>query len=174
MICTYLLEAYTEGYDPLSDPQHELADERVAAYRLFLHEAALSIVPTVSGEIEAIPKLKAREAHIALRDVHLVEILGLDEGAVQKRTEELLRYHPKEKDCRIVAEAELGGLMILLTFDRELLKNLGGKTQLYLVSPSERWRQLQIPYGTPPQWAPHPSNPLYKALWWRWDSPYGY
>lgn len=173
-VLTYLIQASTGRYDPSTDPEPGLAPERVAAFRVFLYAQCLYIVPTVSKEVEAIRSNPGvRDWHLRFRDVLLGEVLGLDDSRVQERAEDLSKYHRDGRnflnDCRIVAEAELGALHVLLTFDRRLRKNLDQQTgALRLRQPSEYWTELDIPQGTPPKWAPPSSNPLSKASWWRW------
>ena len=86
-VWTYLLQANSGQYDPFTDPHQKLAKERVAAYRIFLYQPVLSVVPRVSKEIEAIPDPKLREEHERLRDVLLHEIHHLDEHLVEVDTE---------------------------------------------------------------------------------------
>ena len=72
-------------------------------------------------------------------------------------------------DCRAVAEAEGAGLERFLTYDKNLLKNLAGKTERIVVqTPSTCWDDLGLPPGTPPKWIPGKGNPLAAMDWWRW------
>lgn len=171
-IVDYLVRAKTEGYDPKTDPDPVLATEKVAAYRIFLCADALAVGPTVNGEIEKTADPAFRYQLITFRDDHLVE-LNTDGAKAERRAEFFHQYHTGEKnwrDCLVVAEAEIGGLQVLLTFDFGLRKRLYGKAgSLRLKAPSEYWAEMSITRGQQLRWAPAQTNPLYAAKWWPWE-----
>ena len=162
----------TEGYDPDSDPDPVLAQEKVAALRSLLFLDAVVVGPTVSREIEHTANPGFRQRLTSVRDSLLVELVNLDATAVATRAAVLSQFHPGDRnvrDCLVVAEAVMGGLAVLLTFDGNLKKRLDGRTgPLRLLAPSEYWRQLSIPRGQPPRWLPEKTHPLSRATWWRW------
>jgi len=169
-VLAYLIQASNGKYDPSLDEDMILRAERIAAYRIFLYSPALAVGPTVSDEIEKTVDAEERVQLIRFRDVLLVELLELDTRHVEQRVKSLLRYHRQGRDCRIVAESEVGGLEVLLTFDRELRKHLDGRSELLrLRYPSEHWVKMSIPCGQIPHWSPARSNPLFDVTWWRWQ-----
>lgn len=171
-LLTYLIEAYNSGFDPFSDPFPVLVPERVAALRLFLYLDVIYLLPTVCKETEGIRDRAKLKQHMEFSDILLHEISDkdLNTADVEKRVKYYYTFHPNQKDCRIVAEAELAGLDIFLTFDRKLINKLNGRTQsLRIMESSQYWNKLDIPKGTPSKWLPHPTNPLYKTDWWRWQ-----
>jgi len=82
-------------------------------------------VPTVEKEYKAIVERVKRTSH---EEVHAVLMLDfvhdIEEGDIKQRTDLYFRYHPYAKDCRILAEAELGGIEIFLTFDGKFINRL--------------------------------------------------
>ena len=92
-----------------------------------------------------------------------------DVTAVKARYQWYLLLHPKERDCRILSEAEDFDLNVLLTYDFDFLQRLQGQSPtVALLRPSALWQQLGIPRGTRPEKAPHPTNPLSQETWWEW------
>ena len=171
-VLDYFVRAMTEGYDPESDPDPVLAQEKVAAFRVFLFVDAVVVGPTVSEEIENTRHPGFRQQLTSVRDNLVEELVSLDATEVARQTDFLSRFHSgarNHRDCLVVAEAEVGGLPVLLTFDAVLKKRLDGRTgSLRLTTPSEYWKQLNIPRGQRPRWHPSKTNPLYHATWWHW------
>lgn len=166
-VLSYLIQANTLGYDPSTDPDKKLAPERKAAFRLLLYLPCIYLVPTISEEIENIPDLNLRKQHTEVRDILFDEVLNLNNEAVNDLAVTYYDLHKSRKDCRLVAEAKLGCLDVLLTFDQDLIKHLSGYTdQLMLTTPSAYWGGLD--HSRPPKWVPHPAHPLYNAGWWKW------
>ncbi|HSB82387.1 MAG TPA: type II toxin-antitoxin system VapC family toxin [Candidatus Methylomirabilis sp.] len=169
-VLAYLAQAASGIYDPAADPDAVLMPERVAAYRIFLHSACVAVTATVNEEIERTANPKERAELVGWKDLLPVEVLNAPADAIAQRARWFQRYHHELQDCQIVAEAEIGGLEVLLTFDRTLRRRLDGRSPtLRLRSPSEHWRELQIPRGQPPRWSPTPTNPIADATWWRWE-----
>lgn len=168
-ILAFLAQAAKGMYDPAADADRVLRPERIAAYRVFLYSACIAVTPTVHEEIEKTADPRERAELAGWKDALLVELLDVHPDAVEAQTRWLRQHHAWERDCRIVAEAELGGLDVLLTFDKTLRKRLDGRAApLRLRYPSEYWAELQIPRGQAPHWSPTPTNPLQTATWWRW------
>lgn len=169
-ILAFLAQAARGMYDPAADAHRVLRPERVTAYRVFLHSACIAVTPTVHEEIQRTADPRERAELAGWKDALLVELLDVHPDAVEARTRWLRRHHTWERDCRIVAEAELAGLDVLLTFDKTLRKGLDGRTApLRIRYPSEYWAELQIPRGQMSLQSPVPTKPLHTASWWRWE-----
>ncbi len=171
-VLDYLVSAMTEGYGPAADPDPVLAKEKVAAFRIFLHLDAVAVGPTVNEEIERTRNPAYRQQLTSFRDSLVVELCNMDTAAVARRADFLSQFHPGDRnrrDCLVVAQAEIGGLATLLTFDGDLKRRLNGRTVgLRLMTPSELWTYMNIPRGQVPRWRPATTNPLYRATWWCW------
>ncbi len=169
MIVDYLVQAMDAGYDPATDPDHALAPEREAVFRLFLW-AEMTVPPTVLPQLAATKDSGWRGRLERLVLIHLPEaqISAAAMSAIEARTRVLLPFHCDALDCRIVAEAESIGAAALLSFDHRLRKHLGAHATLSLVTPSKYWAQLAIPRGTWPRWTPASSNPMSQETWWYW------
>jgi hypothetical protein len=171
-ILTYFLEAASGLYDPARDSDDNLRPERVSAYRLFLFGVKLVIVPTVTSEAAKIPKEEKRREHLSWI-YNQMEVLpqSSHENEVATRQARYEQLHPKgQMDCRAVAEAESDSdVQRFLTFDRDLLRCLAGKTErITIQTPSQCWAELAILPGTPSKWVPGDGNPLAAVDWWRW------
>ncbi len=90
-----------------------------------------------------------------------------NQSSVERRVKELAKHHSDPEDCQIVAEAELAGMLRLLTFDHDLRKDVASWTKVKSRTPSERWEELGISKGSEPRIRPHPTNPLSLVNWWR-------
>jgi hypothetical protein len=89
---------------------------------------------------------------------------------IERRALALQPHHQENDldDCRIVAEVELDGeVLVLVTNDRKL-RSLAPHTWIRLERPSDYWATLAIPRGTPPLWTPADGHPLEHETWWRW------
>lgn len=166
---TYLLEAMATGKQPIDN----LAAEKISLLRTYLYrDGTFCISPTVRAEYSKIRDDVRRKYHTDLGDFLLDDTVKPDSRVLEIRTSELARFHRgrrKLNDCRIVAEAELGGCKCLLTFDESLLKNLKCHTRgINLSTPSAFWSSLKVPQGSSPVKCPRPTNPLSKESWWIW------
>lgn len=166
---SYLVDAMMNGKKPIGNE----ADEKIALLRTYLYRKdILYVSPTVKEEYENIKDEKKRRDHQEITEILLGEILELDNCLVKKRATEYYQYHSgnnDEKDCRILAEAEIGGYDLLLTYDQDFYKRLYHKTHIIkMMKPSDFWDSLGIPQNSRPVIAPHPTNPLSKETWWRW------
>lgn len=124
-VFTYLIEANSGDYDPTTDPDQVVAQERVAALRVFLHHDIIVIPPTVGKESKSIPDHDRRKEHELFAHVHLIQPDHLDPTKVDALASHYFKFHPSMDDCRIVAKAELLRIDFLLTHDTNLLKRLG-------------------------------------------------
>lgn len=166
---SYLVDAMTSGIKPTGNE----ADEKLALLHAYLYRNdILYISPTVRIEYERIRDEKKRINHQEVADILLGEILLSDNDIVQSKTLEYCKFHlgkNNEKDCRILAEAELGGCKIILTYDQDFIKKLHDKTHgIRIMKPSDFWHSLDIPKKSRPVTVPHHTNPLSKETWWTW------
>jgi hypothetical protein len=166
---TYLLDAMWSKDQPEGDD----ADEKIALIRLFMYRSdVFYITPTVKEEVSEIRDFSNLQDHQSLSGAHL----GITEDKSQTEVEELAkfyqRFHSKKRrfnDCKIVAEAELDNCSFLLSYDKDLVKNLSGNTKSIKVEfPSKFWESLAIPRGAEFKWSPAQTNPLAKQSWWKW------
>ena len=120
-VLTYFLDGNRGNYRLA--PDDPLADQRIAAVRLFLYCAPF-IVPTVRDESSSILDPIKLDEHMSFIDTNFGEFIPDDdqEESIGRRTSQLLPHHPRgPNDCRIVAEVEEdGGLPVLVTFDDRL------------------------------------------------------
>lgn len=168
-VISYLVDAMSGNYDPKFDPDPVIRRERVAALKIFLYASqpnGLYVPPTASAEIARIPDAARRYSHLDARDIHFPELLRLDQRAVSGETKRLLAYHTKEPDCRLAAECIVGGLELVLTFDRRFRRSICGRG-IEVNSPSGYLASLSLSAGAQPQVLPHHTNPLHGAKWWR-------
>lgn len=167
---TYLVEALLPGYDPENDSS-DLAEERIAMLRIYFYrDEPYYVLPSVKVEYKKIPNELTRDQHESIHWILLLDYnWKLDASKLNNRKQELLKHHTEDKDCQIVAEAELAGFEILLTCDVDLRKRLESRTNnLRILTPKEYWDSLEIPRGEKPEFQPTRSNPLFYAKWWRW------
>jgi hypothetical protein len=169
-VLTYFLDGNRGNYRLA--PEDPIADQRVAAVRLFLYCTPF-IVPTVRQEAESILDPLKLEEHVRFIDGSFGELIPDDaqETSIGRRAAELLLHHPKGPgDCRIVAEVEVDeDIPVLVTFDARLKKDLAPHVGIRIESPTECWASFNIPRGTPPKWSPAAGHPLANENWWRWE-----
>lgn len=166
---SYLVDAMTQGCKPTGN----VADEKIALLRTYLYRNdILYISPTVKEEYEKIKSDVNRRNHQGIADILLGDIPASVPTIIESRILEYSKHHSGEKnkkDCKILAEAELGGSQILLTYDKIFLINLRGKTRgIKMSTPSEYWNNIGIPKGSRPVRAPYSTNPLSRETWWIW------
>ncbi len=168
-VLTYFLEGNNGNYK--LGPDDPLADQRIAAVRLFLYGKPV-IVPTVRAEAKRIPNQAGLEEHLRFIDYSFGEFNSDEqqEASIQRRADDLLPRHSKgADDCRVLAEVEEDGdIPVLVTWDRGFIGDLAPYARVRLEPPVEGWRSFEIPPGTPPRWTPAPGHPLANEAWWRW------
>lgn len=165
-----LLHAMERGeLPPMNDPA--LADQQVATLRLLLWRG-LSVGRVAADEIRRVPDAAKRRALDSIIQVLLPEvwIQSEDVPVWNARVNELRKRHRGEMDCRLVAEGEMVGASVLLSFDKAMVRRLGSHAKIRVLFPTVYWNELAIPRGTPPKWTPAPSNPFAHATFWRWDA----
>jgi len=166
---TYMLEAITPGYDPVSDTSG-LAPDRVAILRCHLYKGIVfHVLPTVRQEYLRIPQETHRRAHESLNAILFEDVSPPpDPTAVDDLKIQYLNLHPRDRDCQIVAEAVVAGVNHLLSRDQDLIDHLRAQVPVSLMPATEFWDSLAVPRGATPVAEPHPSNPLHGKQWWKW------
>ena len=166
---TYLVDVIGENYDPQNDVRR-LSLEKLAILRIYFYTGEpYYVVPTVENEYKNIIEPSTRSIHQNVHGMLLFDYtFSIDENEIANRTNAYLVWHKRFDDCRIVAEAELAEIDMLLTCDETMLQHLKVRTKhITLLRPSELWELLNIPFGARPALAPHESNPLSRKTWWR-------
>ena len=142
-----------------------------ATFRLFLYCRPF-IVRTVMAETERVIENDAKlRAHRSSLLPMLAQCPPDDDQIweIEKRAAELERFHAGQiHDCRILAEVEVCGVTVLVTFDTNLQKRLSPHTTVRIQTPVQCWQSLAILPGTEPKWSPAPGHPLTSEDWWRW------
>lgn len=164
---TYLVEAMSPsmgvtGVAPVDN-------ERIALLRSFIYQDGIfSLLPAVQAEYMKIKDCDRLKKHCQVGGIHFDDVLGLDQNLVENRITALSAYHNKTNDCRILAEAEIGGLGALITFDKNLIRRLKPRSPIQIITPSDYWKRLSISGGSRPHRVPHKTNPLSKTDIWQW------
>lgn len=172
----YLVDAILPKYDPASE-ECNFASELIAVFRCFIYAGqSFYITPTVEKEYLKIPdnKIKCgteiKLAHKRLHDLMLLDLCPAPDPAdVDRLKQDYLPYHNKENDCKILTEAEIGKINVLLTNDDTFYKRIHKRTKsIKLMKATEFWDSLKIPKGSRSKNKPREDNPLYNKDWWRW------
>lgn len=163
---SYLLDAIA-GID---EPKDSLASEKKALLRSWFYKpGTFTLTETVISEVGRIPNAERREFHESFIRTLFLNYPVRNLTAVQSRADQFQKTHPKQRDCRILAEAEELGLDIVLTYDHDFWKRLHGLSPTTkLIKPSAYWAGLNVPRGAEPKTVPHHTNPLSQQPWWRW------
>lgn len=169
---TRLIEANCPNYDPATDHDDRKRPERVAAFRIFICYDICPGLPTVRVEYERIKQDACREEHRALDFIHF-DWMDLDQAQVNVRAAHYATYHSDDDDCRVVAEAEVAGVAVLLSDDQPLRKHMRNRAKpLHVVTPSAYWRfmrmhGLNVLRRRPADFTTHP-HPHANRTWWLW------
>lgn len=166
---SYLVDAMYSCERPLDN----LADQKIALLRTYLYrDEILFISSTVHSEYQKIKDALNKERHEGISDIVLDDVPESNPKAIEDRFYYYTNFHKgqkNKKDCRILAESELGGCRYLLTYDFKYLSRLKEKTEtIKMKTPSEFWSLLNIPKGARPARTPSPTNPLSNQTWWIW------
>ena len=165
---TFFVQA-TWDYDPDNDAT-ELRWERTALLQAYLFTAEpYSILPVVNEEYERIANEEKLARHFEVTSILTLDVLGsVPQQEYDKRLNELRALHSGENDCRALAQAELYGIPVLLTFDKRMLNNLACVANgTRLMAPSRYLSSLGLSAESEPKLQPHPKNPLCKRSWWK-------
>ena len=167
---TYLVDAMALGGRPTGNE----AEEKIALLRIYFYRNdTLYVSPTVKAEYEKMTNKVKRQNHRGIADILLGDIQSLDPHVLESQALEYAKYHNGERnkiDCRILAETELGGGNILLTYDKDFLRRLRNRTHsIRMLMPSEFWSGLSYTKGIKPVTSPHPTSPLAAEAWWAWQ-----
>ena len=164
---SYLIDAVAGVAEPI-DP---LAEERKALIRIWWYTPETFYVSeAVLGETAKICDVDRGALHKGFVNVLFLDLPVRDKNKVQTRSKQFELKHSGILDCRILAEAEDLGLDVLLTYDDKFHRRLGRASPVVqLLTPFSHWSSLGIPKGAKPVTEPHPTNPLSKERWWRWE-----
>ncbi len=165
------LSYFLDSIEQVSEPVDALASEKKALVWIwfYMSRGTYFVSETVMAEVARIRAIPRREFHESFVLTLFHDYPVQNRTMVCLRSEELMTTHPRQNDCRILAEAEDLHLQFLLTYDEDFLKRLGGLTSpVKLLKPSSYWKSLQIKRGTEPRTSPHATNPLSRQNWWRW------
>jgi len=166
---TYLFNAI-DNYNPKNDKDDNLRNQRIAMIRIRLYADVkrLRILPSVRNEINKIPDIDKWIHHILIVNWLDFPLNKLNNQEILNMIQYFLKFHAKEFDCQILAEAEASKMKILLTYDKNFKKNLDNKANgVTLISPSDFVTRLNIRPGANPRLRPENSNPLCNETWWR-------
>jgi len=159
-----------DAFEGIQKPTDGLAEQKIALARIFFYTGQTFLtVPTVKRECEDIKDLVLKAKHQNWMMTHFGTLpIREPPEEIARRAKHFQQFHPKERDCMVLAEAEAAQLAILLTFDFDFVDRLTGKSNVVLVKPLDCWKALGIPKGAPPKTVPHPTNPLIDQSWWVW------
>ena len=166
-ILSYLARVLDPSYLPAGQP---VDDQGIATLRLHFWGVALGVGRVPIREVGRTPHELDRWG-IDRMITNLLDEPELPPAAgprLKERAHDLMRVHPHEEDCLVVAEAEILHADCLITFDKKMRKKLNGVASIAVLSPTELWVRLVVPHGTPPKIVPHPTNPLRQQTFWRW------
>ena len=154
-------------------PMEKEADEKIALFRVYLYrEDNLYVSPTVRAEYEKIKDEQKRRDHQEITDILLGDISVSDHSLIKTRTKEYNKFHSgkkNEKDCKILAESEIGGCNLILTYDQDFYNKLNNKTHtIKIMKPSDFWVSLGIPQNSEMKKEPSSTNPHSKETWYVW------
>jgi len=173
---SYLFDAI-EG---VAEPTGPLAEQQRALLRCYLYQpGTLYATPKVIDECSEIRNISRREMHTSYFSSLFDVVDAHDERQTLAILGGLLGHHSGQADCRIVAEAIVGGADVLLTYDSDLIAGLASHSgSLRVLRPADYWSELALPRGAKPYKVPHPGgqvagkllepNPLAAQFWWRW------
>jgi hypothetical protein len=163
---TYLLQSMEPEYDPVNDLART---ERIAMIRTFMYfSRSYYILPEVGKEYQRIKGQSWRKSHENLVGSLLHEVdWSMDENELTRKRDYFLSRHSKAADCRVLAEAELANMDVLLSNDKKFIERLSDLTAVNLTTPSSFWHLLGLSPGSDPLIIPNFTNPLYFKGWWR-------
>lgn len=164
---TYLKEVI-DNYYPSRDIS-KLGIERLSMIRIrFYTGKRFYILPTVRNELYNIADIDNWLHHNIIIDMLDKRMWHFDEKIILERKTYFYKYHKKDNDCQILAEAEAARMDIFLSCDNDFISRLGEKANgVFITSPSMFWSSLTFQPGTKPELRPMSSNPLYRKRWWR-------
>ncbi len=144
-VLAHLIQVVQGQYDPWRDADTgPVRSERMVPSRILRAVPRLAVPPTVLAEIERTADPAERPTPVSWRDALPLEVLDCPASTVAARAQWFRQFHGRERDCRIVAEAEVGGLVVFLTFDPTLRNRLGNRSPTVRVRhPTEYWGELK-------------------------------
>lgn len=141
-----------DALEGIEKPTDSLAEQRIALARIFFYTGqTFFTMPTVKSEVENIRDSIRKAKHESWMMTHFGTLpIHIPEDAISQRAQRFKRFHSKERDCMLLAEAEAAQLEILLSFDFDFVDHLAGKSNVILMKPLDCWNALSIPRGSPP------------------------
>jgi rRNA-processing protein FCF1 len=166
---SYLVDAV---FSP-SEPPKEIQEEKISLFRSYVYlENMFYVMPTVKTEFLKIKENSKLAKHISTSGIMLRELETKQINKVNRVAEFYSGFHKGEKnfsDCKILAECEILGMDILLSYDEDFVERLKNKSmKVSLMFPSEFWKVSGVPSGSEIRKQPLESNPMSKSTWWRW------
>lgn len=167
------LSFIVDALDGIETPADGIAAQKIALARIFFYGGqTLFTTPTVRAECDRISNAVRREKHHSWMMTHFGTLpVRVPQHALKARALVLQQFHPKERDCMILAEAEALQLAILLSFDFDFVERLKGKTTIKLMKPLDSWQLMGTPKGATPKTIPTSDNLLAAQQWWRVENP---
>jgi hypothetical protein len=110
---SYLIDAIHD----INEPSDNLALEKIALFRIYLHSCSTFFVTqTVMDECAKIQDKARKEQHDNYIGVLFNKALRQNTDSVELRTKVLEQHHKGKNDCRILAEAEDADFAYLLSY----------------------------------------------------------
>lgn len=126
------------------------------------------ILSQVLKEVGDISKEKWRDTHESTAGILFHEVVpNWSNNDLKMRKEVLLKSHPKEKDCTLLAEAELASINVLLTRDEQFRNRLNPISSVEIIFPSDFLESMDIQKKAAPKFSPLEPNPLSGKSWWK-------
>ncbi|MBU1568058.1 MAG: hypothetical protein KJ630_20845 [Proteobacteria bacterium] len=165
---TYLIEAINPNYNPLIDEQSNYL-QRVSIIRIFLYGGvSCCILPQVFKDVGDLSEYKLNENNESTTGFLFHEVTPkCSELDLKKRKEELLKAHPQEKDCTLLAEAEFAGIDVLLTRDEQFKNRLNPLSSVEILFPSDYLALLNTQKDSKPKLRPLEANLQFGKSWWK-------
>lgn len=164
--CSYFIDTLNSAEIPIG----VFSEEKIALIRIFVYMPnTFYLTPTLIKECIEIPNIERKQLHDNYNMVMMSKIDVPNSKRLESLIEEYLQYHSGVNDCKILAEAALTGLDVLLSYDTDFIKHLSGSCKrLRLIKPSDFWAKQDYPNGIKENKSPHCSNPLFGQLWYKW------
>lgn len=173
-VLTDFLHAVHNDFNGTTDG--DTKEEIIAIFRIYTYKKYIFwLLPTAIIEYMKIKdkKIAGRKSEHEHKDLHdtLCNEWKMPinrRREIEKGRDFYLTLHNKVNDCRLLAEADVAGMDVLLTRDKYFLKHLKGKERkTKLMRPSEYWLLLNIPRGSKPGLVPL-NSPLSLNNIWHW------
>lgn len=154
----------------VEEPTDILAEEKKSLIRAWFYQpGTFYVTETVVKECSNIRNIERRELHDNFIAPLFVDAPIRDNSSVESRVKRYMKFHAKENDCRILAEARDLDLDVLLSYDSDFVRRLSlVEKEVILIKPSNHWANLGVLRGAAPETVPRNGNPLANTSWWQW------